>query len=82
MLPEWVNKSADVLHFIMPRYKDLDILSAKLVSRGLVNPDTPEQKLVEDSFRGIRWGESLAFTTGFIVLILGLACWRFAVKDY
>jgi ABC-type transport system involved in multi-copper enzyme maturation permease subunit len=82
VLPEWVNKSADVLHFITPRYKDLDILTAKLVSRGLVNPDTPEQKLIEDSFGGIRWGESLAFTTGFIVLILGLACWRFAVKDY
>jgi ABC-type transport system involved in multi-copper enzyme maturation permease subunit len=82
MLPEWVNKSAEVLHFITPRYKDLDILTAKLVSRGLVNPDTPEQKIIEDSFKGIRWVESLAFTTGFIALILGLACWRFAVKDY
>jgi len=82
LLPKWVNTSADVLHFITPRYKDLDILTSKLVSHGLVNPETPEQKLIEQAFAGINWGESLGFTTAYIVIILGLACWRFSVKDY
>ena len=82
MFPEWVNTSADVLHFITPRYKDLDLLTDNLISRDLLNPDSPERKLTEKSFSQIKWGESLGFTTAFIALMLGLACWRFAVKDY
>jgi len=81
-LPNWVNTSADVLHFITPRYKDLDILTAKLIVRDLLNPDSADRRIIDNSFAQIKWGESLGFTTAWIAIVLGLACWRFTVKDY
>lgn len=82
VFPAWVNTSADVLHFVTPRYKDLDLLTDNLISRDLLNPDNPNRKLVDESFAQVKWGESLGFTMAFIALVLGLACWRFSVKDY
>ncbi len=81
-LPNWVNTSADVLHFITPRYKDLDNLTSKLVIRDLVNEESPDRKLIDKSFSETKWAQSLGFTTAFIAVMLGLACWRFSVKDY
>lgn len=80
--PDWLYSTADVIHFVLPRYKDLDILSSKLVARDLLAPDSAELKMLDKSFSSIKWGESIGFTVGFIGIMLGLACWRFAVKDY
>jgi ABC-type transport system involved in multi-copper enzyme maturation permease subunit len=82
VFPAWVNTSADILHFVTPRYKDLDLLTDKFISHNLVNPENPSRKIVDESFAQVNWGESLGFTAAFIVLVLGLACWRFSVKDY
>jgi hypothetical protein len=82
LFPVWVNTTADILHFITPRYKDLDLLMDNLISRDLLNPENPGRKLVTESFAQVHWGESLGFSAAFIVVVLGLACWRFAVKDY
>ncbi len=30
----------------------------------------------------ITWSESLTISGVFVALLLGLACWRFSVKDY
>jgi ABC-type transport system involved in multi-copper enzyme maturation permease subunit len=79
---EWVYTTADTLHFVLPRYKDLDTLSAKLLARDLLGADSMERKLTDKMFASVKWGESLGVSIAFIAIMLGLSCWRFATKDY
>jgi hypothetical protein len=81
-MPGWLTVTVDTAHFVLPRYKDLDALNSQLIGRDLLGPDSQERKMMDKVFASIKWGESLAFSTGFIALILGLACLRFATKDY
>jgi ABC-type transport system involved in multi-copper enzyme maturation permease subunit len=80
--PQWVYVTVDTAHFVLPRYKDLDILTSKLLARDLLAPDSFERQMQEKTFTSINWGESVGFTVGFIAVMVGLACWRFATKDY
>jgi ABC-type transport system involved in multi-copper enzyme maturation permease subunit len=82
LAPNWFYTTADVLHFVLPRYKDLDVLNSQLVGRELLGPESPERKAIDRAFGSIKWGETLALTTGFIAVMLALACLRFATKDY
>jgi hypothetical protein len=81
-LPGWLYPTADVVHFLLPHYKDLDALTTKLINRDLVAPDSERIKEINERLRSINWAESLGVTSAFIALMMGLACWRFAVKDY
>jgi ABC-type transport system involved in multi-copper enzyme maturation permease subunit len=82
LAPNWFYTTADIVHFVLPRYKDLDVLNSQLVGRELLGPESPERKAIDRAFGSIKWGETLGFTTGFIAVMLGLACLRFATKDY
>ena len=42
----------------------------------------PGHYTVETIAKVALWGESLAVSFAFIAVMLGLACWRFSVKDY
>lgn len=81
-LPGWVFVTVDVIHFVTPHYKDLDVLTTQLINRGLLDPDSEQQKQFDKAVGSINWTESLGVTIAFITLVLGLACWRFSVKDY
>jgi ABC-type transport system involved in multi-copper enzyme maturation permease subunit len=80
--PNWIYTTVDTLHFVLPRYKDLDALTSQLVARDLLGPDSQERKLMDKVYSSINWGESLGFSTGFIAVLLGVSCWYFARKDY
>jgi ABC-type transport system involved in multi-copper enzyme maturation permease subunit len=81
-MPTWAVTTADVVHLCLPHYKDLDLLSGRLIAADLLPKDNPSLQALERMTRSIQWPTSLGITFGFIVLILGLACWRFSVKDY
>jgi hypothetical protein len=81
-LPGWLSKTVDVIHFILPRYKDLDGLLSDVLARHLLAPDNPNRIATAELYGAFRWGESLLVTSGFIALVLGLSCWRFARRDY
>lgn|SRR5262245_56166628 len=81
-LPDWVYPTADVIHFVLPHYKDLDALTTKLINRDTVDPESQRMKEINEGVRSINWAESLGVTTGFIALMIGLASWRFSAKDY
>jgi ABC-type transport system involved in multi-copper enzyme maturation permease subunit len=68
------------LHYVLPRTSDLSTLNSQLSFREMVFPIAlnPAGKRVES----ISWGESLTVSGAFIVVMLGLSCWRFATKDY
>ena len=80
-IPDWVYTTAEVVHFVLPRTKDLDLLTAKLLSAdALTEAEIRQMKM--DRTTSITWGESLGVSGAFIGVMLGLACWRFARKDY
>jgi ABC-type transport system involved in multi-copper enzyme maturation permease subunit len=75
----WV-KVGKVLHFILPRTSDLDYLTSRLLFRDVLAAnqfDPHDLKTAKFS-----WRESLIVDGIFIAVLLGLACIRFATKDY
>ena len=80
-IPSWVYTTVDTVHYVLPRAKDLDRLTTRLLSRELLTDDEIRQLDLDHALR-ITWGESLTVSAIFITIVLGLACWRFATKDY
>lgn len=72
-----------VAHTAAPHYLDLDWLADRLIQDRLLAPSEAERvKLEAQGYGNLRWSESLAVTSLYIVLLLGLACWWFATRDY
>jgi ABC-type transport system involved in multi-copper enzyme maturation permease subunit len=82
VLPKWLVTTADVSHFVLPRYKDIDALNSRAIAHDLVGPDNPTRKSMDKMFASIKWSQSILFTMAFIAVMLGLSCWRFATRDY
>ena len=80
-IPNWVYTTVDTLHLVLPRTKDLDILTTQLLSREVLPENEIRQQKI-DRLPSLTWTESLSVSGIFIALTLGLACWRFATKDY
>jgi ABC-type transport system involved in multi-copper enzyme maturation permease subunit len=70
----------DGMHFILPRYKDVDRLTTKLISDATLTP-LEEYALVKAKTDFPPWGETLGVSLGFIVVCLALSCWRFQRRD-
>ncbi len=80
--PDWVYTSADVVHFVTPRLKDLDVLTNKLIVDDTMPPYSNERKAADKLFASFNWGEALTVTVIYIVVLLAASCWWFATKDY
>jgi hypothetical protein len=78
-VPKWVYTTSDTLYKVLPRTREIDDLTAERVGRGLL-PEA-EQKKHEKAGRP-PWWETVGVTAGFIAVMLGLACWKFARTDY
>src|SRR5207248_1799963 len=63
-------RTVDAAHYVLPRYKDLDILNSQLIGKELLGPESPDRKMLDLLASSVHWGESVAFTLGFIVLML------------
>jgi hypothetical protein len=61
---------------------DLDVLSDKLLKDCLLDPTDAERAKWDQEYAALRGTESLLVISLCIVLLPGLACWRFAVTDY
>jgi ABC-type transport system involved in multi-copper enzyme maturation permease subunit len=82
LLPGWAYTTADVVHFVLPRMRDLDLLANHLAQRNQAQADTPEARLGEKMLEAFRWPEAVGITLAWIGIMLGLAGWRFATRDY
>jgi ABC-type transport system involved in multi-copper enzyme maturation permease subunit len=69
----------DVAHYVLPRTYDLNPLTSEWLAGSLMPHEARELRL---SGGVVHWGESLTVSAVFILLVLGLACWRFSSKDY
>lgn len=67
------------IHRVLPRISDLNQLSSLLTFSDFVAGG----RLALDAMPAERnWWESFGVSLAFIAIMLGLACWRFARKDY
>lgn len=79
-LPEWSYTLVDTLNNVLPRYKDLDRLTTRLV--------TDSTRTVGDArLQGLlidypSWTGTIGVSLAFIAVMLGLAAWRFVKRDY
>ena len=78
--PDWLYTTGDVLHYVLPRTGDLNTLTGRLIKKGVLLQDNP--RLEKQEKTSFTWGESLTVSGIFIAVMLGLACVRFATKDY
>ncbi len=78
---KWYIRLLNGAHFILPRTRDLDILTTQLLSTEILSESEIEHRGLKEA-PAITWGESLTVSGIFIALLLGLSCWRFATKDY
>jgi len=76
----WGRSLVSVVHRVLPRTTDLNQLSALLIFSDFIAGGylSPQQALTGDR----NGWESFGVSFGFIAIMLGLACWRFAMKDY
>src|SRR5262249_32993625 len=89
----WGYTVLEVLHAILPRYKDLDWLTARAIKAELLRPTDPANETqaanyrrqveeLDKEFGSYTWGGAPGASGAFIVVLVGLAAWRFAGKDY
>jgi ABC-type transport system involved in multi-copper enzyme maturation permease subunit len=72
-----------VIHFVLPRTSDINQLGNEALARDFL-PSTTLGKLTREQMgrEPFKWGESISVSLAFIAVMLGLACWRFATRDY
>jgi ABC-type transport system involved in multi-copper enzyme maturation permease subunit len=74
------SKTVRVIHFVMPRAKDLDQLTSQLLVRDLLTANQVKAQKIDST--PISWGESLTVSGLYIAVALGLSCIWFARRDY
>jgi ABC-type transport system involved in multi-copper enzyme maturation permease subunit len=78
--PEAVVKTVDSVYYVLPKPGDLSRLNQDLVLRNTGNLD---ELIRQQSLAAMpEWRQTLGTSSAFIVVMLGLACWRFSRQDY
>ena len=79
-LPEWSYTLVDALNNCLPRYKDLDKLTTKLIT----DTNQPEgmARLQGALIEYPSWTGAVGVSLIFIAVMLALASWRFVKRDY
>jgi hypothetical protein len=77
-----VYDGGKVVHYVLPRIKDIDKLTTKLVAGDLLPADSEVFKNADVAFASFSWSESISVSAIYIAVLLGLASWRFATRDY
>ncbi len=79
-VPDWAYTLVDTLHAILPRYKDLDRLTSKL----LIETNLPSGEARTSGIGLIdypSWGMTIGVSLAFIVVMLALSCWKLNKRD-
>ncbi len=80
-VPNWAYTLVETINNILPRYKDLDKLTSKLIGEGTLTPG--ESRMFGFSTIDYpSWGSTFGVSLAFIVVMLAISCWRFRKRDY
>ena len=81
---EWAGAAftlVDTINNVLPRYKDLDKLTSKLIASGtLTDGEGRMTGLAQIDYPS--WTATFGVSLAFIAVMLTLACWRFSKRDY
>jgi ABC-type transport system involved in multi-copper enzyme maturation permease subunit len=78
---QWAITVSDIFYTVLPRTRDLDNLTARLIADGVLRDvDLKQKKLDQAQYPS--WVEVLGVSGAFIAVMLGLACWYFSTRDY
>jgi len=80
-MPEWAYTLVDTLNNCLPRYKDLDKLTSKLIAQGTLTEGELRNTAV-GLLQMPSWTGTFGVSLLFIVLMLAISCWRFNKRDY
>ncbi|MCI0641419.1 MAG: ABC transporter permease [Gemmataceae bacterium] len=75
-----IGNVASALHAVLPRTSDLNHLSSRMLYSDFMTGSLSEANKID--LRPVDWNESMGVSALFVVLMLGLACWRFQAKDF
>jgi ABC-2 family transporter protein len=70
----------EVLNRITPRTKDLDTLTDRLVGEELLSDS--EKRQAGQRMRKVDWTEVIGVASTYLIVLLGLALWRFVTRSY
>jgi ABC-type transport system involved in multi-copper enzyme maturation permease subunit len=76
----WWVSAAKAVHFVLPRTSDLNNLTDRLLIRDVLQAKELDPHQLETA--SFSWKECLVVNGVFVALMLGLACLRFATRDY
>jgi hypothetical protein len=76
----WLARAVVAVHYVLPRTRNLDELTTLLLLRDLLFDNRVGTQKLNPA--PISWTESLIASGAWLTVMLGLACWRFATKDY
>ena len=79
-LPDWSYTLVDGLNNVLPRYKDLDKLTTKLVVDSALTPGEVRLQGIFTEYPS--WTGAIGVSLGFIAVMLAISCWRFTKRDY
>jgi ABC-type transport system involved in multi-copper enzyme maturation permease subunit len=80
ILPGWLYTTGDVVNGVLPRTRDLDVITTKLIAD--VMTDNDKQKYESALLTYPNLGETFGVSLAWIAAMLALACWRFSRKDF
>ncbi|QDU19064.1 ABC transporter permease [Urbifossiella limnaea] len=69
------------VHYVTPRTYQLDERLGRVIAEGVLTPNQLKAQKLDKPPRA-SWAEILGVSVGFIAVVLGLGCWRFAGRDY
>lgn len=80
-IPDWAFTLVDTLNNVLPRYKDLDKLTSKLISDGTLT-DGERRMFGLAAIQYPSWEATFGVSLIFIALMLALSCWWVSRRDY
>jgi hypothetical protein len=73
---KWLDRFT---HPVLPRTYDLDARGVQIIADGLLTEAELKQRGLDHPLPP--WWETVGLSSAFIVVVLGLACWRFSTRD-
>jgi ABC-type transport system involved in multi-copper enzyme maturation permease subunit len=80
-VPRWLFTPITAVHAVTPRTYELDARLGRVIAEGVLTPYQLQKQGYDQPPRE-SWGEMVGVSAAFIVLMLGLACWRFETRDH
>jgi ABC-type transport system involved in multi-copper enzyme maturation permease subunit len=78
--PDWSYTLVDTANNLLPRYKDLDKLTTKLIVDSALTVGESRMGGLFTEYPS--WGGAIGVSVAFIAILLAISCWQFSRRDY